>query len=116
MSLIQEMMEDCVIMNKAKVSDGEGGHITTWTEGAEIKVAITQDTSMTVRIAEKDGFTNSYTLTMAKENALEYHEVIKRIRDGLILRVTNDNKEFPSVASNMLNSYTQVTAERWELT
>lgn len=116
MSLIQEMMEDCVIMNKAKVSDGEGGFVTTWTDGAEIKVAITQDTSITARIAEKDGFTNSYTLTMAKENALEYHEVVKRLRDGLILRVTNDNKEFPSVASNMLNGYTQVTAERWELT
>lgn len=116
MSLIQEMMEECVILNKAVVSDGEGGHVTKWDEGATIKVAITQDTSITARIAEKDGFTNTYTLTMAKEDKLEYHEVIKRLRDGLILRVTNDNKEFPNVASDLLNKYTQVNAERWELT
>ena len=116
MSLIDSMMDKCSIMNKAKVSDGEGGFVTTWTEGAEISVAITLDTSLSSRIAEKDGFTNSYTVTMAKENALEKNDVIKRISDGLILRITNDKKDFPDVASDLLNNYTQMNAEKWELT
>ena len=116
MSLIDLMMDDCVILNKEKVSDGEGGHHTLWSEGADIKVAITQNTSISARIAEQDGFTNTYTLTMAKDNALEFSDVIKRKKDGLILRITNDKLDFPEVASDRLNGYTQMSAERWKLT
>lgn len=116
MSLIDEMMDKCVIMNPSKVSDGEGGFYTTWTEGAEIEIAITQDTSLQARLAEKEGVLSTYTLTSKKPNSLEYKDVIKRLKDGLILRVTNDAKDFPEASSNTLRSYTQVNAEKWRLT
>lgn len=116
MSLIDEMMDECVFMNKSKVSDGEGGFTTTWEEGAPIHVAIVRDTSMNARVAEKEGVTNIYTLTTSKANSLEYHDVIKRVADGLILRVTNDALEFPKVSSDLINNYSQVNAEKWELT
>lgn len=113
MSLIDYMMTECVIMDKRTVSDGEGGFDTEWVEGATIKVAITNDTSMPTRIAQAEGFANTYTLTTSKANALEFHDVIKRVEDGLVLRVTNDKVVFPAVASDMLNGYTQCSAEKW---
>ena len=114
MSLIDAMMA-CVIMNKSKVADGQGGFTVEWTEGAPIMVAIVNDSSISARIAEKEGVTSTYTLTTRRENVLEYHDVIKRLKDGKIFRVTSDghDKSTPNVGSLDM---TQVTAERWELT
>ena len=113
--LIDEMMDACVYMNKAKIPDGQGGSKVEWTEGAPIDVAIVLDTSIRTRIAESEGFTNSYTLTTKRDTALENNDVIKRLSDGLILRVTNDVKDFPSVSAK-LKDYSQVSAEKWRLT
>lgn len=115
MSLIEKMMDECVIMNKIKESDGEGGSITTWQEGAQILVAIVNDTSMNARIAEREGVTSTYTLTTHRSNTLEYHDVIKRISDGKIFRVTGDGNDVKSPAVSSLDM-SQVSAERWELT
>ena len=115
MSLIDLMMDSCVIMNKSKVADGQGGFNVEWTEGASILVAIVHDSSMNARIAEKEGVTSTYTLTTHRENPLEYHDVIKRISDGKIFRVTSDAGDTVSPAVSNLNM-TQVTAEKWELT
>lgn len=115
MSLIDSMMEKCVIMNKSKTSDGEGGTVTAWVEGAEIEAAITLDSTMQARVAEKQGVTSVYTITTKRNVVLEYHDVIKRLDDGKIFRVTSDgsDKKSPNVSSLNMS---QVTAEKWELT
>lgn len=115
MSLIDAMMDECIIMNKIKTSDGEGGSITTWIEGAEILVAITTDMSMSARVAEREGVTSTYTLTTKRENALDFHDVIKRKKDGKIFRVTSDANDKMSPAVSSLDM-AQATAERWTLT
>lgn len=115
MSLIDYMMSDCVIMNKSKVSDGEGGFVTKWTEGADVKIAITHDSSTQARIAEKEDVTSLYTLTTFRENKLEFHDVIKRLSDNAIFRVTSNAEDKLSPQISSLNM-AQVSAERWELT
>lgn len=82
MSLIDAMMEDCVIMNRSKLPDGEGGYITSWSEGAPIKCAIVFDNSLRSKIAQSEGFTNAYTITTEKSLVLEFNDVIKRLKDG----------------------------------
>lgn len=115
MKLIEAMMDECVIMNKIKQDDGEGGSVTTWQEGAHILVAITNNTSMSARIAQQEGVTSTYTLTTHRSNTLEFHEVIKRLTDGKIFRVTSDGNDVKSPAVSSLDM-SQVSAERWELT
>lgn len=116
MSLIEESMDDVVLMDKVRVPDGEGGFITTWTEGAEFRASITFDTSLQARIVDKQGVTSLYTVTVGKNAILEYHDVLKRVRDGKVFRVTSDgdDKETPERAS--FGPYRQVTAEEWVLT
>lgn len=114
MALFESMMTPCCIMNRSRVSDGQGGFTTEWTEGATIDVAIICDTSTAARVAQAEGVKNIYTLTTHKENALDFHEVIKRLEDGRIFRVTSDGmaKQSPALASfNMA----QMSAEEWSL-
>lgn len=115
MSLIESMMDECVIMNKAKTSDDEGGYRVEWTEGAHINVAIVHDNSMQAKIADKQGVTSTYTLTTSRNNALDYHDVIKRVKDGKIFRVTSDRNDEVSPAISTLDM-AQVSAEKWSLT
>lgn len=114
MSLLDEAMETCIMLNKQTSPDGYGGYITTWAEGAEFKSAIVFDTSMEARTAEQAGVTSLYTVTTKKNLTLEYHDVFRRVRDGKIFRVTSDGDDKYTPASAGLNMK-QVTAEEWSL-
>lgn len=114
MSLLDDFMDKCIILNKQTVADGYGGYITTWAEGAEFQAAITFDTSLEARTAEKSGVSSLYTVTTARTLTLEYHDVFKRLRDGKIFRVTSDGDDkFTPVSAGL--DMRQVTAEEWEL-
>ena len=113
-SLLQEAMEPCVILNKQTEADGYGGYTTTWAEGAEFDAAIVFDTSMEARTAQKQGVTSMYTVTTSKALTLEYHDVFRRVRDGKIFRVTSDGDDRFTPASAALDMR-QVTAEEWSL-
>lgn len=115
MSLLKQAMEDVVLLEKKRVPDGEGGFLPpVWTEGAKFKAAITFDTSIEARTAEKQGVSSVYTITAVKNAKLEYHDVIRRTRDGKVFRVTSDgdDKQTPKSASFQ---FLQVTAEEWVL-
>lgn len=114
MSLLTEAMEEFVFMNKIKTVDGYGGYINTWSEGVEFNAAVTFDSSIEARVGEKQGVTSLYTVTTEKSLVLEYHDVIKRSRDGKIFRITSDGDDKFTPASATLNMR-QVTAEEWRL-
>lgn len=114
MSLLTEAFENFVMLDKSTVSDGAGGTIPTWKEGATFKGAVTFDTSIEARIADKQGVTSLYTVTTEKNVILQYHEVIKRLRDGKILRITSDGDDKFTPTLSALNMR-QVTAEEWKL-
>lgn len=115
MSLIDDFMDKCIMLNKVTTADGYGGYITTWTDGAEFNAAITFDTSMQARAADKAGVTSLYTVTTSKALTLEYHDVFRRVRDGKVFRVTSDGDDKFTPASATLDMR-QVTAEEWSVT
>ena len=114
MSLLESALEDFVIMDKSTTSDGYGGYRSVWTEGASFKATATFDTSIEARVAGVQGVTSLYTVTTSKALNLQYHDVIKRIRDGKILRVTSDGDDNLTPASATLDMR-QVTAEEFKL-
>ena len=115
MSLIDDFMSDCVMLDKTTVADGYGGYTTVWNEGAIFKAAITFDTSMQARAAEKQGVTSLYTVTTSRALTLEYHDIFRRISDGKIFRVTSDGDDKYTPKSATLDMR-QVTAEEYTLT
>ena len=114
MSLLNQAMTDVVLMDKRREPDGEGGFITNWIESVIFQAAITFDTSMESRIGEKQGVSSRYTVTTNKSAKLDYHDIIKRLSDVKVFRITSDcdDKQTPKSA---IFQFLQVTAEEWVL-
>ena len=114
MSLITEAMTKCTMLDKSTQADGQGGFTRTWTDGAAFDAAVIKDTTTQARIAEAQGVTELYTVTVQKGLSLDFHDVFRRESDKAIFRVTSnqDDKETPARATFQIG---QVTAERWVL-
>jgi len=114
MSLLDEAYEDYTLLDKVRVDDGYGGYTTEWQDGATIQGAMVFNTSMEARTAQAQGVSSVYTLTTKKNITLEYHDVLRRVRDGKIFRVTSDGDDSYTPKSASLNMR-QVTCEEWVL-
>lgn len=112
MSLLNEMFEEFVYINKNIVDDGLGGFETIYVDGATFNAVAVLDSSMESRIAEKQGVTSLYTITTNREMTLSFHDVIRRKSDGKVFRVTSDGEDKKTPVSSRLNMR-QVTAEEW---
>jgi len=114
MSLIDNAMELSIIMDKITIPDGYGGYKSVYREGAEINIAYSFDSSTEARIASKEGVENRFTLTTRRSINLQYHDVVKRVRDGKIFRITSDGDDnyTPNTSGLELR---QVEAEEWEI-
>ena len=91
MSLINEFLQDCILMDKKRTSDGEGGFITEWVEGAKIQAAIVRDTSMSARVAEKEGVTATYTITTTS-NIFDCHTHYLRCNSNIYNHYSQNSK------------------------
>ena len=114
MSLLDDAFEECLIVDKTTTADGYGGVVTNYTDGAAIQAAIVFDNSLAARTASVQGVKDLYTVTTRKNINLQYHDVIKRNRDGKIFRITSDGDDLTTPASASLNMR-NVTAEEWSL-
>ena len=112
MSLLSQAMSDCVKFNKITQTDGYGAYWTEWQEGVKFKAAISFEDSIEARIAEKQGVTSLYTVTVDKAMMLDYHDAFKRVEDGKVFRVTSDGDDKFTPDSSTLDMR-QVTAEEW---
>ena len=114
MSLLTEQMEPCVLIDKTTGPDGYGGIDVSWVDGAKFVAAIVLNSSMEARIGEKQGVTALYTVTTPRNVNLQYHDVLRRVSDGKIFRVTSDGDDKKTPMSATLDMR-QVNAEEWRL-
>lgn len=114
MSLLSDSMDECMMLDKVTSSDGYGGTKISYVGGATFFAAVTFDTSIEARVADKQGVTSRYTVTTARGITLEYHDVFRRLRDGKIFRVTSDGDDKYTPKSATLDMR-QVTAEEFSI-
>lgn len=114
MSLLDSYAKTCTIMEKQRVSDGEGGWEVQWKDGAEFTNYYALDTSMMARLAEKDGVTSTYSVLVDSAVPIEELDYFRDNESGLTYRVTSrpEEKQAPKTASFSLKFF---TAERKEL-
>lgn len=112
--LMNDYAEECTLLEKSRVPDGEGGWVVTWSDGMPFTAAITHDTTLQARVAESEGMRSTYTVTTDRSMPLEFHDVFRRESDGQVFRVTSDgtDKRTPDRASFAVS---QVNAEEWSL-
>lgn len=111
--IMGERAETCVLLEKTRVSDGEGGWVTRWTDGMEFTASIAHDSSIEARVAESEGMSSTYTVWTEKGTTLDFHDVF-RASDGQVYRVTSQggDERTPDSASFQVQ---HVSAERWQL-
>ena len=114
MSLLDNAMTEFVEIETAVTPDGLGGYLTEYTEGGHFYAAVRFDNSIQAKIAAAQGVTSLYTIITRKDYVLYYHDVIKRLFDGKIFRITSDgdDKATPKTAGLNMRS---VSAEEWSL-
>lgn len=112
--LFEDTFEECTLIDRRSVPDGMGGYTKEWVDGATFTAAISKDNTLAERVAEKQGVTEVYTVTVYKGIELEYHDVFRRSSDGLTYRLTSNIKDSatPPRASFQI---AQASAERWNL-
>lgn len=114
MNLIESMMEDCVFLNKVKVDDPVGGYKDDYQSGITFKAAVIKTNTTETQIAEKSGMSEIFNIVTDKSMVLEFHDVIRRVSDGEIFRVTSRAVDSQAPAASTVQ-IAKVTAERWVL-
>lgn len=100
----------CVMDWRSK-PDGLGSFVWEWEDGAPFDGGIVLNSSTEMRIAQQDGHKGIYTLTTAIRMPFELGDVVKRISDGALFKVTSDpaDEKTPLIAGI---TGMQVTMER----
>jgi head-tail adaptor len=114
MSLLSEAMETFSFMDKAHVSDGEGGYIVNWVQGADFDAAIRLDNSIQAKRAQAEGVRDLYTIITDKSVSLQNNDVVYRKATAEYYRITANSRDNRTPESAGLNMRA-VSAERWEL-
>ena len=111
MSLIENMMEKCHILNKIRQDDLFGSETITWQEGSSFEASIIKNSTTEAIVAEKQGITEIFTVVIKKGFVLSYNDYFKRDSDNQVFRVTSNVKDSEAPAQSTVR-IAKVTAEK----
>lgn len=114
MSLLDEFAESFKKLDKISEPDGAGGFTTQWRESAQFKLIVRHDTTIEARIAEEAGTASTYTFLFDKKLNFEFGDVVKRMKDGQVFKITQPSGEDFTPPSSGMN-LGAVSARKWEL-
>lgn len=117
MSLLEDFGRKCVLLDKTRTPDGEGGYTVEWKDGAEFMNYFALDTSMQARQAEANGVTSVFSALVKKDVPIEFGDFYRDATSGITYRVTSNpaEKTAPTSASREIRELKFFTAERKEL-
>ena len=115
--LLDAFGKKCVLIEKRRTSDGAGGYITDWVDGAEFLNYQALDTSMEARKAEQEGVTSVYSVLVQQNVPIERTDYFRDTETGLTYRVTSnpEEKAAPRSAGPTIRALKFFTAERKNL-
>jgi hypothetical protein len=112
--MLDSFRYECTLLEHVRVPDGMGGSTMAWTDGMKFDMVFERDASTQALIAEQQGFTSTYKGYVAKTMAVKYHDVLRRVEDGKIFRVTRDGDDNKTPKTSALDARC-IVMERWEL-
>lgn len=115
MTLLDSIMEPCVMLDKVTVPDTQGGFIPVWREGATFDAYVRKESAPEYTIAEQSGVNEMFTVVVHKGVPLDYHDVFRRVSDGEVFRLTSNVKDDTVPAASTIQ-IAKANCERWALT
>lgn len=111
--LLPQMFTPACKLDLTSESDGFGGFVETWKEGAQFDAAFAMNGTTDAQIAQQSGSKRLFTVLTKQTAKLRFNDRIKRLSDGLVLRITSNADDIKTPDSSDLKLY-QVTAEAIE--
>ena len=105
-----DFYEDFQIVDYISKPDGLGGVRWDVSEGVVFRAGISTNQSTEAQLAYQTGVRVLYTLVTDKHMELEQGDGVKRLSDGLMLRITSHSRDMQTPAMAEVQ-YAQVTAE-----
>lgn len=99
MSLFETFYKKCIIMDKTKQPDGEGGVINTWTDGAAFDAAFPELSPAAQIAAQQSAVQYSGTIVTPTNVALDEGDIFRHEESGSYYRVVGLLPKTPDTAS-----------------
>lgn len=107
---LTDFFVECAMMDKMTVKDELAGIATYWQEGAHFRAGIATKSSTEARIAYQTGAKTMYTVVTDEMIELAAGDRIKRLSDGLMLKITSNAADMTTPAISTVK-FRQVNAE-----
>lgn len=95
-----DFCEDACLVDKRTESDGMGGVIVSWSDGAPIKAGFVRDSTTEAKIAYQNGIREIFTIVFSDMLELLPNDRVKRIKDGKVFRITSDARDMTTPAQS----------------
>lgn len=111
--MLAAMMETCVRMVRSTEATPLG-IVERYAPGAAFRAYLRKDASPGLRVAERPGIREQYTVIVPRAVALRCDDVFFRVSDGTTFRCTSNTAdgEAPAMASAQIAA---CSAERWDI-
>ena len=111
--MLTPMMTACVRMDRS-TEQTKLGPVERYTAGAGFMAYLRKDASPEIRVAERQGIREQYTVVVPKAEVLRRDDVFRRESDGLTFRCTSSttDAEAPEMASLQI---AKASCERWDI-
>lgn len=113
-TITSTIAEDFAFMIKTIVDDGLGATTKAWVQSTVFTANVSKVTTNEQETAEARDGVAVYRVTTPKSLVLDYHDVIKRLPDGKLFRITSDGTDMATPDVSTLDMRI-VTAEEWEI-
>lgn len=107
---LTDFFEPFRLIERTELPDGYGGTEITHQVLTTFRAGLSANRSNEAVIAGRIGKQTIYTVTTLLQDELEQGDVIQRVSDGLVLRVTSDARDMTTPAMATVQ-YRDVTAE-----
>jgi hypothetical protein len=92
-TILQDFVENIVLIDETTASDGLGGFVYEWTDGAEISVAVIQPRDTKATIANAIVGQQSLTILTSTAIELKRDKYFRRKSNGKTYKIDHDNTE-----------------------
>ena len=99
------------VMDWKSKPDGLGSFVWEWVDGVDFAGGVVLNNTTQMQIAQQSGSKGIYTLTTAVQMPFERGDVVKRIGDDALFKITSDPNDVVTPSLSDIKGW-QVTMER----
>lgn len=111
---LSDYMKPFVMLNWISEPDGLGGILWRWEDGAPFDGGLVLNTSTEMQLAHQTGSRSLYTLTTYAAIRFEPGDVVKRLEDEAMFRITSFSPDKMAPATSSIQT-AEVSCERVEV-